>query len=228
MQSEGLSEDEQCHEEPRLAGSARHVYRHHEPQDAPQCHERDQGQRDAHRPLEQELHGGPSRHSGRTRKLRRLPMSDELILRQASPTLAGLKTGSLFTVPYRTEAELRADIAEMNRRLAPKGVYLRVLRVRRRRAAISLPPEAISAAISLRPRRPCSSGSSRCSREPERKVPIMSKIAVIYWSGTGNTEAMAKAVAQGARGKGASAELLTETLEEDEFEPMFQSIKSGR
>jgi len=79
----------------------------------------------------------------------------------------------------------------------------------------------------------------------------MSKIAVIYWSGTGNTEAMAKAVAQGARGKGASAELLTsdavsssmltaftgvalgcpamgaETLEEDEFEPMFQSIKSA-
>lgn len=59
-------------------------------------------------------------------------MSDELILRQASPTLAGLKTGSLFTVPYRSEAELRADVAEMNRRLAPKGVSLRVLRVRRR------------------------------------------------------------------------------------------------
>ena len=59
-------------------------------------------------------------------------MSDELILRQASPTLAGLKTGSLFTVPYRTESELRADVADMNRRLAPKGVYLRVLRVRRR------------------------------------------------------------------------------------------------
>ena len=59
-------------------------------------------------------------------------MSDELILRQASPTLAGLKTGSLFTVPYRTESELRADVADMNRRLAPKGVDLRVLRVRRR------------------------------------------------------------------------------------------------
>ena len=79
----------------------------------------------------------------------------------------------------------------------------------------------------------------------------MSKIAVIYWSGTGNTEAMAKAVAQGTRGKGAAADLLTpdavsaaalsaytgvalgcpamgaETLEEDEFEPMFQSIKSA-
>ena len=59
-------------------------------------------------------------------------MSDELILRQASPTLAGLKTGSLFTVPYRTAEELERDVAEMNRRLAPKGVQLRLMRVRRR------------------------------------------------------------------------------------------------
>ncbi len=59
-------------------------------------------------------------------------MSDEFIVRQASPTLAGLKTGSLFTVPYRSEQELRADVAEMNRRLAPKGVQLRLMRVRRR------------------------------------------------------------------------------------------------
>ncbi len=73
----------------------------------------------------------------------------------------------------------------------------------------------------------------------------MSKIAVVYWSGTGNTEAMARAVAEGAEAGGANAELLTateftsdiveaydaiafgcpamgaEVLEEDEFEPMF-------
>lgn len=30
----------------------------------------------------------------------------------------------------------------------------------------------------------------------------MSKIAVVYWSGTGNTEAMAKAVLEGAKEKG--------------------------
>ena len=28
----------------------------------------------------------------------------------------------------------------------------------------------------------------------------MSKVAVVYWSGTGNTEAMANAVAEGAKG----------------------------
>ena len=37
------------------------------------------------------------------------------------------------------------------------------------------------------------------------------KIAVVYWSSTGNTEAMAQAVAEGARKAGASAELFTAT-----------------
>ena len=75
------------------------------------------------------------------------------------------------------------------------------------------------------------------------------KTAVIYWSGTGNTEKMAEAVAAGARSAGAETSLLTaseftaagvqaydtlafgcpamgaETLEEDEFAPMFESVK---
>ena len=32
----------------------------------------------------------------------------------------------------------------------------------------------------------------------------MSKVAVVYWTGTGNTEAMAAAVAEGAEAKGAT------------------------
>ena len=79
----------------------------------------------------------------------------------------------------------------------------------------------------------------------------MSKVAVVFWSGTGNTEAMADAVAQGARGAGASVDVLgpsdfdaskvaaydgiafgcpamgAEVLEEDEFEPMFQDVKGA-
>ena len=35
----------------------------------------------------------------------------------------------------------------------------------------------------------------------------MSKVAVVYWSGTGNTEAMASAVVDGVRESGAEAEL---------------------
>ena len=37
----------------------------------------------------------------------------------------------------------------------------------------------------------------------------MSKVAVVYWSGTGNTEAMANEVAEGAKAKGAEVTTLT-------------------
>ena len=77
----------------------------------------------------------------------------------------------------------------------------------------------------------------------------MSKIAVVFWSGTGNTEAMAKSVASGAGAAGAEVDILTasefdatkvaeydaiafgcpamgsEQLEEEEFEPMFELCK---
>ena len=76
------------------------------------------------------------------------------------------------------------------------------------------------------------------------------KIAVVYWSSTGNTEAMAQVVIEGARKAGASAELFTATefdggkvdafdaiafgcpamgaeeLEDSEFAPMFESCES--
>ena len=79
----------------------------------------------------------------------------------------------------------------------------------------------------------------------------MSKIAVIYWSGTGNTEAMADLVANAATAAGASVDKFTasefnvssagdytgfalgcpamgaEQLEESEFEPMFSDLEGS-
>ena len=76
-------------------------------------------------------------------------------------------------------------------------------------------------------------------------------IAVIYWSGTGNTEAMAQAVEEGAKSAGAETILLpsaafdasmvsqydaiafgcpamgAEVLEESEFEPMFSDLEGS-
>lgn len=76
------------------------------------------------------------------------------------------------------------------------------------------------------------------------------KIAVVYWSSTGNTEAMAHAVVEGAKHAGAEAELFTaaefdgakmdefdavafgcpamgaEELEDGEFAPMFETCES--
>ena len=78
----------------------------------------------------------------------------------------------------------------------------------------------------------------------------MSNIAVVYWSSTGNTEAMANAVVEDAKNAGAKVSLYTaaefsasmvddfdaiafgcpamgaEVLEEDEFEPMFSDCQS--
>lgn len=83
----------------------------------------------------------------------------------------------------------------------------------------------------------------------------MSNIAVVYWSDTGNTEAMANLVADGVRSTGWNAEIIDacdfgpdmvarydaiafgcpamgdEVLEEDVFEPMFATVEkslSGR
>ncbi len=75
----------------------------------------------------------------------------------------------------------------------------------------------------------------------------MNKLAIIYWSGTGNTQAMAEAVAEGAKEAGADVSLLTcaevngisaydtvalgcpamgaEELEDSEFLPMLEGIE---
>lgn len=79
----------------------------------------------------------------------------------------------------------------------------------------------------------------------------MSTLKVIYWSDTGNTKAMAEAVAEGARKAGAETELLAvssidasqaltsdtlalgcpamgaEVLEEDEMEPFVKALESA-
>ena len=79
----------------------------------------------------------------------------------------------------------------------------------------------------------------------------MSKVAVVFWSGTGNTEAMAKAVEEGIKSVGAEAVVVApsafdaskvsefdaiafgcpamgdEVLEESEFDPMFSGIESS-
>lgn len=77
----------------------------------------------------------------------------------------------------------------------------------------------------------------------------MSNIAIVYWTGTGNTEAMAKAIQEECQKQGKNAELIfsddfnkdklqdfdaiafgcpamgSENLEEESFEPMFSSLE---
>lgn len=79
----------------------------------------------------------------------------------------------------------------------------------------------------------------------------MNKLAIVYWSGTGNTETMANCIADGARESGAEVAMLppgefsaarfsefgvvafgcpamgAEQLEESEFEPMFAGLEGS-
>ena len=79
----------------------------------------------------------------------------------------------------------------------------------------------------------------------------MNQIAIVYWSGTGNTETMANCIAEGVREAGGEAVLLSpkefsaermqdfqvvafgcpamgaEQLEEDEVEPMFSGLEGS-
>lgn len=63
-------------------------------------------------------------------------MSEELMIRHCAPTLAGLKTGSLFSCPFHSAEELRDGIVALNKTLVPKGLRVLPLRTEKGRALI--------------------------------------------------------------------------------------------
>ena len=63
-------------------------------------------------------------------------MSEELLIRHCSPTLAGLKTGNLFTGEFGDERELAECMRRWNRMLTKKGVRAVPLQFRNGRALI--------------------------------------------------------------------------------------------
>lgn len=65
-------------------------------------------------------------------------MSEELVIRQAAPTLAGIKTGSLFPCPCEDKAALLAEIRAFNRRYQARGLCLLPLRFTKGKALLHL------------------------------------------------------------------------------------------
>ena len=51
-------------------------------------------------------------------------MSEQSFIRNTAPTLAGLKTGSLFPFHYKSKAQALEELRNFNRRLTPKGLEL--------------------------------------------------------------------------------------------------------
>ena len=65
-------------------------------------------------------------------------MPEELVVRQCAPTLAGIKTGSLFRAAYEDKKQLLGQIREINQRLREKGLCLLPLRFRNGNALLYL------------------------------------------------------------------------------------------
>lgn len=63
-------------------------------------------------------------------------MSEGVIIRNCSPTLAGIKPGSMFTCSYETIRELQEDMRQINKILTPKGIRAVLLRHEKGRALI--------------------------------------------------------------------------------------------
>ncbi len=63
-------------------------------------------------------------------------MSEDLIIRHCSPTLAGLKTGNLFSCIFKNKKELNKIISKLNKKLVPKGIRILPLKIFKGRALI--------------------------------------------------------------------------------------------
>lgn len=65
-------------------------------------------------------------------------MSEQMIIEQCSPTLAGLKTGNLFPCEYSTKQALFDDIRKFNKALCYKGIRMIPVRTKENHALIYL------------------------------------------------------------------------------------------
>lgn len=58
-------------------------------------------------------------------------MSEDLLVRHCSPTLAGMKPGNMFSCTCESRAELLEYVRQANHRLVPKGIRVLILRYRK-------------------------------------------------------------------------------------------------
>lgn len=65
-------------------------------------------------------------------------MSEELIVRHCAPTLANLKTGSLFVCPITDRSSFFSSLRSLNELLVPKGLRALPLRIREYSALVYL------------------------------------------------------------------------------------------
>ena len=97
-------------------------------------------------------------------------MSEELLVRYCSPTLAGLKTANMFSCSFESRGDMLESIRRLNRALGGKGVRVMPLRFRGNRGLIYVyRPEKLSRDLSregteciLSARGYCDHSAGRC------------------------------------------------------------------
>ena len=74
-----------------------------------------------------------------------IPISDQTIARNCAPTLAGIKTGSMFSAEYKDRKALARELFSLNALLTKHGLRAVLLRCMKRRALIYLyRPDALA------------------------------------------------------------------------------------
>lgn len=94
-------------------------------------------------------------------------MSEDLVIRHCAPTLAGIKTGNLFSCACPCKAVLTKELCRLNRKLVPKGIRALPLRVQKGRALIYVyRPNALECDLQITVPGDCS-----CNMVIRRKIP---------------------------------------------------------
>ena len=98
-------------------------------------------------------------------------MSEEAVILHGSPTLAGIKTGSLFRYPYETAEQMCTALRVWNRTLAKKGLRVIPLSYRNRNALLYLyRPAMLSRDLKDDTAKRILSERGYCTDSPERCI----------------------------------------------------------
>lgn len=96
-------------------------------------------------------------------------MSDELVVSQCAPTLAGLKTANMFSAEYESREEVTAELRRLNAVLVPRGLRIVPMRFMQSRVLyISIVPRRCGAILPTALRRiSCASAATANAAAPK-------------------------------------------------------------
>ena len=103
-------------------------------------------------------------------------MSEEAVILHGAPTLAGIKTGSLFRCEYESIEAMRASLREWNRRFSGKGLRVVPLTFENNKALLYLyRPQRLSRDLSDGAAARILSDCGYCEGSPERCLSCLAK-----------------------------------------------------